>query len=236
MPLTSKQSKHLASTAFEGGIPSTHGLTHCSSIIIPNPCRSGSLQSVVYICHDYGIPIRPISSFRITADTMWLDRLASQAHSSGSSTPQPASRPYSPLPRRTSSSLGPYSQRTGHSPRGSSLSLVSNDSNTSLLSQQRRPNASGLRQSSTAFHGPDPVDVLEKLLQLQPDEKTQSHSFVTEEDIELVPDFGGLSLRDLASSGADQDEGISKASSRQSGPQDCKLRLHPDGYSPSAHN
>lgn len=185
--------------------------------------RAGAYPSTIRVCHDYGIPIHPTTTARIAADTMWLDRLASQAHTSGSSTPQPASRPYSPLPRRTSSSLGPYaSQRTGHSPRGSSLSLVSNESNTSLLSQQRRTNASGLRQSSTAFNGPDPLDVLEKLLDVQPDEQTRSQSFVTDEDIDLEPDFGGLSLTELASAETDQEDDASRAPSRQNGVQDCR--------------
>jgi hypothetical protein len=187
--------------------------------------RAGAYPSTTHVCHGYGIPIHPTTTVRIAASTMWLDRLASQAHTSGSSTPQPASRPYSPLPRRTSSSLGPYaSQRTGHSPRGSSLSLVSNDSNTSLLSQQRKTNASGLRQSSTAFNGPDPVDVLEKLLDVQPEEQTRSQSFVKEADIDLEPDFGGLSLKELGSAEADQEDGSSKTPSRQNGVQDCRSR------------
>lgn len=155
---------------------------------------------------------------------MWLDRLAHQAHASGSSTPQPASRPYSPLPRRTSSSLSPYpnAQRPGQSPRGSSLSLVSNDSSTSLLSQSRRPNTSGLRQSSTVFNGPDPGEVLARLLQTQSLETPHPQSFVTEEDLDLVPDFQGLSLSEIASSQTNQDDESLPSQSQLSHPQDCR--------------
>jgi vacuolar protein sorting-associated protein 52 len=155
---------------------------------------------------------------------MWLDRLASQAHTSGSSTPQPASRPYSPLPRRTSSSLGPYvtSQRSGNTPRGSSVSLISNDSNTSLLSQSRKANnASGLRQSTTVFNGQDPADVLEKLLSSDVDDARSSQTLISEEDLKLRPDFGGLSLKELAESDTELDEATQRASLRPSNAQDC---------------
>ncbi|KFA49489.1 hypothetical protein S40293_02864 [Stachybotrys chartarum IBT 40293] len=137
---------------------------------------------------------------------MWLDRLAGgQPTSSGSSTPQPASRPYSPLPRRTSSNLGPYvtSQRGGQSPRASSLSLVSNDSSTSLLASSRRPNGSALKQSTTAEPYIDPnqsLKTLERLLQGLSDDavhKNKETSSITEADLEVGADFDGLALKEF---------------------------------------
>lgn len=140
---------------------------------------------------------------------MWLDRLAAQATGSGSSTPQqPGSRPYSPLPRRTSSNLSPYvtSQRAGHSPRSSSLSLVSNDSSTSLLASSKRPNGSSLRQTSTIPSVSDSLETLEKLL--KPQDETESDlakynartTSIVEADLTLDVDFRGLSLKELAAS------------------------------------
>ncbi|RBR15741.1 hypothetical protein FVER53590_07290 [Fusarium verticillioides] len=134
---------------------------------------------------------------------MWLDRLAGgPASSPGPSTPQPGSRTY---PKRTSSTLSPYvtSQRPGFSPRGSSLSLVSNDSTSSLLSSSRRPNGSNLRQASTIDTGPDSLEVLETLLadfssdREQADKKTA----INEDDINFEAVFGGLSLKELATPG-----------------------------------
>ncbi|RDA86122.1 hypothetical protein CP532_1141 [Ophiocordyceps camponoti-leonardi (nom. inval.)] len=131
---------------------------------------------------------------------MWLDRLAGAPNTaSGSSTP--ASRSYSPLPRRTSHTLSPYvtSQRAGQSPRSSSLSLVSNESSASLLSSSKRPNGSGLRQISTVSaapaDGPDPLYALEKLLGAAPDDEPVT--LLTEQDVDFDPDFGGLSLKAL---------------------------------------
>ncbi|KAF5582115.1 SAC2 [Fusarium pseudoanthophilum] len=133
---------------------------------------------------------------------MWLDRLAGgPASSPGPSTPQPGSRAY---PKRTSSTLSPYvtSQRPGISPRGSSLSLVSNDSTSSLLSSSRRPNGSNLRQASTIDTGPDSLEVLETLLagfssdREQADKKTA----INEDDINFEAVFGGLPLKELATS------------------------------------
>ncbi|KAI9901522.1 hypothetical protein N3K66_003339 [Trichothecium roseum] len=133
---------------------------------------------------------------------MWLDRLAGgPANPSGTSTPQPGSRSYSPLPRRTSSNLSPYvtSQR-GQSPRGSTLSLVSNDSSSSLLSSSRRPNGSGLRQTSTIDQGPNSLELLGKILQAFPtgDEKPSFQDVIREDDLDLEPNFGGLSLKELS--------------------------------------
>ncbi|KAJ4156865.1 Vacuolar protein sorting-associated protein 52 [Fusarium falciforme] len=138
---------------------------------------------------------------------MWLDRLAGgPASNPGPSTPQPGNRAYSPLPRRTSSSLSPYitSQRGGVSPRGSSLSLVSNDSSSSLLSSSRRPNGSNLRQTSTIETGPDSLEVLETLLarfSTDSDSATKQKS-ISQDDIDFEADFGGLSLKELAASQA----------------------------------
>ncbi|EHK20256.1 uncharacterized protein TRIVIDRAFT_68946 [Trichoderma virens Gv29-8] len=140
---------------------------------------------------------------------MWLDRLAaSQASASGPSTPQITSRHNSPLPRRTSSTLSPYitSQRQGPSPRGSSLSLISSDSTTSLLASSRKPNGSDARQQPG--QAPDSVGVLEKLLAADSEVvgKTQSRaSLITQEDLTLDVDFGGLSLKELAAGSFDQD-------------------------------
>ncbi|KZL79060.1 vps52 sac2 family protein [Colletotrichum incanum] len=138
---------------------------------------------------------------------MWLDRLAAQSNPSPSS--QPGSRPYSPLPRRTSSSPYVTSQRPGLTPRGSQLSLVSNDSSSSLLAS-RRVNGSGLKQSQTTYDGPDSVEILGQILDTTSIAGSTANSTtetVTEKDLELDFDFDGLSLRELASSGkADTDE------------------------------
>ncbi|KAH9908604.1 Sac2 family-domain-containing protein [Xylariomycetidae sp. FL2044] len=136
---------------------------------------------------------------------MWLDRLAGQSGSPSSS--QPGSRPYSPAPRRSTSGLGPYitsQQRPGVTPRSSSLSLASNDSSTSsLLASARRANGSALKQSTTVYVGPDPVDVLNTFLQDGDSraEGTKDDPFassVTSEHLQLDYNFEGLSLRELA--------------------------------------
>ncbi|KAK2603780.1 Vacuolar protein sorting-associated protein 52 [Conoideocrella luteorostrata] len=149
---------------------------------------------------------------------MWLDRLSGGPSSaSGQSTLQPGSRSYSPLPRRTSSTLSPYvtSQRAGHSPRSSSLSLVSNDSSTSLLSSQRT-NGPSLRHTYTNLNVPDSLGTLERLLKDSKeasdvdDEKYEARtSCVLEADLELDTYFGGLSLKELVSSKA-QDAAVSR--------------------------
>jgi hypothetical protein len=145
---------------------------------------------------------------------MWLDRLAGGPSSaSGQSTPQPGSRPYSPVPRRTSSSLSPYvtSQRAGHSPRSSSLSLVSNDSSASILPGSRRPNGSALRQSSTIPNVAETLDTLERLLEdpshiRDDNEKRKAKtSTILEADLEFDFNFDRLSLKELASSHPTED-------------------------------
>ncbi|KAK4112162.1 Vps52-domain-containing protein [Canariomyces notabilis] len=141
---------------------------------------------------------------------MWLDRFGGQ-HPGNTPGPSPPSqsRTQSPLPRRTSSARGPYvtSQRPGISPRGSSLSLVSNDSSSSLLASSKRANGSALKQSTTVGDAPDPEEVLARILGPLPDPATPGNSQpgrMTEDDLEGEFDFGGLSLRELASEDADQ--------------------------------
>lgn len=166
---------------------------------------------------------------------MWLDRLAGgPASASGPSTPQPGSRPYSPVPRRTSSTLSPYvtSQRGGPSPRGSTLSLVSNDSTSSLLSSSRKPNGSNLKQSSTIETGPDPLEVLEKLLGSNSHNKGSSRNsdgHITEDDLDFDFDFGGLSLKELAASGTPE-----SAPSRARRPQSAEDSMIPRELLPSS--
>lgn len=137
---------------------------------------------------------------------MWLDRLAGQASGSGSSTPQSVSRSFSPMPRRTSSNLSPYvtSQRQGQSPRASSLSLVSSESSASLLASSRRPNGSGLKQSSAPVAHPiNSIETLEKLLGQTSSPALAADLDILDSDLVLDFDFGGLSLKELAAS---QDE------------------------------
>lgn len=137
---------------------------------------------------------------------MWLDRLAGQSSASGGSTPQPGSRSFSPLPRKPSSGLSPYvtSQRQGHSPRSSSLSLASTESSVSLLASSRRPNGSALKQSSTIVdHTPATLEALEKLLgKLQSKDGADANATkaITEADLDHDFDFKGKSLKDFASS------------------------------------
>ncbi|KAK0735874.1 Sac2 family-domain-containing protein [Apiosordaria backusii] len=145
---------------------------------------------------------------------MWLDRFAAQQQPGRNSSPPPSSRS-SPLPRRTSRSGGisPYitsQQRPGISPRGSSLSLVSNDSSSSLLASSRRANGSALRQSTTVDDAPDPEEVLAQILgplsvDVAPTEQDRSTG-IREDDLELEFDFGGLSLSELAESDDDADK------------------------------
>jgi len=129
---------------------------------------------------------------------MWLDRLAGQSSSPASS--QPPSRGYSPAPRRAASSQGPYvtsQQRPAITQRNSSLSIASADSSaSSLLASSRRATGSTLKQTTTAYTGPDPVDVLGSLL----DNKHPQNfiSTITSDDLKADFDFGGLSLRALA--------------------------------------
>ncbi|KAK0643486.1 Sac2 family-domain-containing protein [Cercophora newfieldiana] len=151
---------------------------------------------------------------------MWLDRRPGSLPGSGAGTPpsQASSRPISPLPRRTSGSrgLGPYltSQRPGASggARGSTLSLVSNDSSSSLLAASKRANGSTLKHSTTFEDAPapDPETVLAGILGPSPS-GTASGDLrdrpITAEDLDLDFDFGGLGLRELANGDAQPEGG-----------------------------
>ncbi|EAQ88211.1 hypothetical protein CHGG_04830 [Chaetomium globosum CBS 148.51] len=138
---------------------------------------------------------------------MWLDRFAGPHPGNTPSPPNSQGRTQSPLPRRTSSARGPYltSQRPGLSPRGSSLSLASNDSSSSLLGASKRSNGSALKQSTTADNAPDPETILASILGPLPDNiaplEEDRAGRIAEDDLELDFDFGGLSLRELAEGG-----------------------------------
>ncbi|KAI1361791.1 Vps52-domain-containing protein [Xylaria arbuscula] len=150
---------------------------------------------------------------------MWLDRLAGTQSPASS---QPPSRAYSPVPRRPSSGVGPYltsQQRPGLSPRSSSLSLASTDSSAStVVASSRRAAGSNLKQTTTAYVGPDPVDVLGALLRgsLGPgsppssDPPPSSSTSITSDDLAAVFDFGDMSLRSLALSDEPQASYIDK--------------------------
>lgn len=146
---------------------------------------------------------------------MWLDRLSSNSTPSGSP-PPPTNRSF-PTTTRRPSNLGPSTsaQRPGFNPRSSSLSLASNESTTSLLASSRRPNGSGLRQSTTVPDTADPLEVLEKLLGSEGKGSTSSskapgingaNNASEESDFEL--DFEGLSLRELALGQEDERESV----------------------------
>lgn len=90
------------------------------------------------------------------------------------------------------------SQRPGITPRGSQLSLVSNDSSNSFLAS-RRVNGSGLKQSQTTYDGPDSVEILGQILDTAPTSEATTIT-ISENDLELDFQFEGLSLRELASS------------------------------------
>lgn len=133
---------------------------------------------------------------------MWLDRLATQGPSSRTISPLP-----SPLPRRTSSAQGaayPIYQRPGLSKKNSSTSLASAGSSTSVLASSKRVNGSGLKHSTTVSDGPDPEEVLAKIVGSRPDAdglRQEPDGEITEEDLDLEYEFGDLSLRDLAAAG-----------------------------------
>ncbi|GAB1318800.1 Vacuolar protein sorting-associated protein 52 [Madurella fahalii] len=138
---------------------------------------------------------------------MWLDRFGGQ-HPGNVPSPPSQSRTQSPLPRRTSSARGPYltSQRPGISPRASSLSLVSNDSSSSLLAASKRTNGSALKQTTTAGDAPDPEEVLARILGALPEPAASGgghNGRITDDDLDFDFDFGGLSLRELATRDAD---------------------------------
>lgn len=131
---------------------------------------------------------------------MWLDRL------SGHSTPSnaPHNRSYSPLPRRSSHLAPPAaSKRPGFSPQSSTLSLVSNDSTTSLLGSSKKTNGSGLRQSTVIDNHSEPLEVLQKLLGAESKGlglKDVSGNGTDNLNLDDGLDFSGLSLREFAKS------------------------------------
>ena len=133
---------------------------------------------------------------------MWLDRLSSHSTPSGSP-PPPANRSYSPAARRSSRlAPAPATHRPGFSPRSSSLSLVSNDSTTSLLASSRKPNGSSLKQSNTIRDVAEPLEVLENLLGREGKGLADSKAAVNgtrsaSDDSDLDLDFGGLGLREF---------------------------------------
>lgn len=136
---------------------------------------------------------------------MWsIDRLS--GHTTPSASPPPPMNRN--LPRRPSHLVpSPVGGRPPFNPRSSSLSLVSNDSTTSLLSSSRRPNGSSLKQSNTVVDAPDPLKVLGKLLDNGEGVASPSANghrgangiatSIIEEDDEAEWDFGGLSLQDI---------------------------------------
>lgn len=131
---------------------------------------------------------------------MWLDRLSGHSASAGPS--PPISRSYSPAPRRASN-LTPVSanQRPSFNPRSSSLSLVSNDSTTSLLTS-RRNNGPALKQSAVA-DPPDLATALNKVLGGYGRTAYDSQQSLVDQREALALDgqnfdFGGLTLRQLA--------------------------------------
>ncbi|RAL66113.1 hypothetical protein DID88_005784 [Monilinia fructigena] len=138
---------------------------------------------------------------------MWsLDRLS--GHTTPSASPPPPLTRIPNLPRRPSHLLpSPAGGRPPFNPRSSSLSLVSNDSTTSLLSSSRRPNGSNLKQTAAPPNVPDPLEVLGKLLYNEEDLKSPSAKGqkatngilppIGQEDDESEWDFGGSSLQDI---------------------------------------
>ncbi|KAG8167566.1 hypothetical protein KVR01_003255 [Diaporthe batatas] len=155
---------------------------------------------------------------------MWLDRLGAQHNLQSPSNPN--SRPISPLPRRVSSQRGsPYITSQSRSGRGSETSLVSSNSDTgssvSLLRGSGRPNGgqlgtSSLRQTTTVDDGSESLSVLGKILgsEVAPDRAESNgaaspvpqladlfSSTITQEDLEMEFDFGGVSLREFVAQG-----------------------------------
>ncbi|KKA27077.1 hypothetical protein TD95_001142 [Thielaviopsis punctulata] len=146
---------------------------------------------------------------------MWLDRLASQANQSSSSLP--ASRPYNnnnnnsnnsnnntALPPRTSSAFSPYvtSQRSASTQqKGPALVTATNDSTVSLLSSARKQN--GGTPKSTSPGAVSPEDLVDHLLEIKRDPADamipSAHS-ITDDDLEIDFDFGGMSLSTFATS------------------------------------
>ncbi|KAJ1333560.1 vacuolar protein sorting-associated protein 52 [Microdochium nivale] len=152
---------------------------------------------------------------------MWPNRIAGQSPSPSPS--QPGSRAFSPTPRRTPSSNGPYmtsQQRPGVPPRSVSLlSLASNDSSNSSVPNSRRANGSALKQSTTVYTGSDPIAVLKTILgngATAIDDADKPLHTISAEDLELAFDFSGMSLRKLALSEAPEQTASTSQYPRQS--------------------
>ena len=140
---------------------------------------------------------------------MWLVRLS--GHSTPSNPPPPPHKwSYSPLPRRSSHLAPPTAlKRPGFSPQSSTLSVVSNDSTTSLLGSTKKTNGSSLRQSTVIDDHPEPLEVLQKLLGAESkglDIKDVSGNGTNDLNLDEEPDFSGLSLRELAKSQPESDD------------------------------
>lgn len=99
-------------------------------------------------------------------------------------------------------------QRPGVPPRSASLlSLASNESSSSSLPASRRANGSALKQSTTVYSGPDPVVVLSSILgdDVVGVKELDEHEYtISEDDLALKYDFGGMTLRELAFSAEPQ--------------------------------
>lgn len=158
---------------------------------------------------------------------MWLDRLGAQHNLQSPSNPN--SRPISPLPRRVSSQRGsPYITSQSRSTRGSDTSLVSSNSDTGssvslLRGSSGRPNGgqlgtSSLRQTTTVDDGSESLAVLGKILggevaaepvassgAASPGPRLEDpfSSTISQEDLEIEFDFGGVSLREFVARGDD---------------------------------
>lgn len=185
------------------------------------PCAAVSTSSVA-VTHDSSIteppapptpPCSPASrehhAPRAHPAVMWLDRFAQHsAQHSPAPSPSPG-RSYSPAPSRRPY-LAPLPQRPGINPRSSSLSLLSPTSSTSSLpTQVRLPNGSGLRvqiNNSPPADVPDPQKVLEDILGGPPKRTSNGPADgAVEKPDEVVADidFGGLSLHAFAEADAD---------------------------------
>jgi hypothetical protein len=137
---------------------------------------------------------------------MWLDRLS--GHSTPAQSPPPRDRSHlsSLLVRRSTSLTSPQApQRPVISDHPSELSLVSNDSSASLLSDSWKPTKSALRQSTTSSDPLASLEVLEKLLGHQKSSPADINSADDDDESDGVDEtlvFGGIGLYDLAKSGS----------------------------------
>jgi hypothetical protein len=163
---------------------------------------------------------------------MWLDRFSVTSTPSG--TPPPFNnRAYSPSPRRLSRlSPAPPNARPGFGPRNSStlsLTLTSNDSNTSLPGTAR-PNGVSVRADSSRQRPrdvPDPLEVLYRILGKQPIDKPAIVEPSKPTHLITKVDFDGLSLEEYVARG----NATNRMMSTEAGVetiQHCKRRIPPD--------